>query len=51
MTRPDRGAEAATRVAAIIGAEFGWRDTRQALEAQTYLDGAQREFFAVPPTD
>lgn len=50
MTRPDRGAEAATRVAAIMGAEFGWRDTRQALEAQTYLDGAQRE-FAVPPTD
>ena len=46
----DRGAEAAPRVATIMGAELGWGETRQALETQTYLDGARRE-FAVPPAD
>ena len=38
----------APRVAAILGAELGWGEARQALEVQTYLASARRE-FAVPP--
>jgi glycerol-3-phosphate dehydrogenase len=45
---PDRGASIAPRVAAILGAELGWGEARQALEVQTYLASARRE-FAVPP--
>ncbi|MGK2851217.1 MAG: glycerol-3-phosphate dehydrogenase/oxidase [Candidatus Limnocylindrales bacterium] len=45
----DRGAAVAPRVAAIMGAELGWGMTRQELEAQTYLDGARREFGVPPP--
>jgi len=45
---PDRGASIAPRVAAILGAELGWGESRQALEVQNYLAGAIRE-YAVPP--
>ncbi len=41
---PDRGAGIAPRVAAILGAELGWDDARQATEVATFLDGARREF-------
>ena len=41
---PDRGATIAPRVAAILGAELGWGDARQALEVETYLATARREF-------
>ncbi|HXU85925.1 MAG TPA: glycerol-3-phosphate dehydrogenase/oxidase [Verrucomicrobiae bacterium] len=44
---PDRAAAIAPRVAAILGAELGWDETRQAAEVATFLDGARRE-FAVP---
>ena len=44
---PDRGAAIAPRVAAILGAELGWGESRQALEVQIYLASAGRE-FAVP---
>jgi glycerol-3-phosphate dehydrogenase len=44
----DRGAAIAPRVAAIMGAELGWGESRQALEVQTYLASARRE-YAVPP--
>jgi glycerol-3-phosphate dehydrogenase len=47
---PDRGQAIAPRVAAILGAEFGWGESRQALEVQTYLASARRE-YAVPPPD
>jgi glycerol-3-phosphate dehydrogenase len=45
----DRGASVAPRVAAILGAELGWGEARQALEVQTYLGSARRE-FSVPPS-
>ena len=45
----DRGVAVAPRVAAILGAELGWGDARQALEVQTYLASARRE-FSVPPS-
>jgi len=41
---PDRGAAIAPRVAAIMGAELGWGDTRQAQEVESYLETARREF-------
>ena len=44
---PDRAAAIAPRVAAILGAELGWDEARQAAEIATFLDGARRE-FAVP---
>jgi glycerol-3-phosphate dehydrogenase len=40
----DRGAGIAPRVAAILGADLGWGDARQALEVETYLAGADREY-------
>ena len=40
----DRGATVAPRVAAILGAELGWDDDRQAAEAAGYLATARREF-------
>ena len=33
----------------ILGAELGWGDARQALEVQTYLASARREFGVPPP--
>ncbi len=44
---PDRAAAIAPRVAAILGAELGWDEARQAVEVDRFLDGARRE-FAVP---
>ena len=44
---PDRAAAIAPRVAAILGAELGWDETRQAGEVESFLAGARRE-FAVP---
>ncbi|MEO8273356.1 MAG: glycerol-3-phosphate dehydrogenase/oxidase [Chloroflexota bacterium] len=41
---PDRGASIAPRVAAILGAEFGWDPERQASEVATYLEAARREY-------
>ena len=46
----DRGATVAPRVAAILGAELGWDDDRQAAEAAGYLATAQHE-FGVPEGD
>jgi glycerol-3-phosphate dehydrogenase len=44
---PDRGAEVAPRVAAILGPELGWDAARQGREVSAFLAGARRE-FAVP---
>jgi glycerol-3-phosphate dehydrogenase len=44
---PDRGAAVAPRVAAILGAELGWDEERQAREVGAFLESARRE-FAVP---
>ncbi len=41
---PDRGAAVAPRVAAIMGADLGWGETRQAREVEQYLATARREF-------
>ena len=41
---PDRGASIAPRVAAILGAELGWDEARQAREVANYLESARREF-------
>lgn len=41
---PDRGEAIAPRVAAIMGAELGWGETRQAREVEQYLATARREF-------
>jgi glycerol-3-phosphate dehydrogenase len=46
---PDRGESIAPRVAAIVGAELGWGQSRQALEVQTYLASARREYSVPPP--
>jgi glycerol-3-phosphate dehydrogenase len=46
---PDRGESIAPRVAAILGAELGWGESRQALEVQTYLASARREYSVPPP--
>jgi glycerol-3-phosphate dehydrogenase len=46
---PDRGASIAPRVAAILGAELGWGEARQALEVQLYLASAHREYDVPPP--
>ena len=46
---PDRGASIAPRVAAILGAELGWGEARQALEVQSYLASARREYSVPPP--
>jgi glycerol-3-phosphate dehydrogenase len=44
MALPDRGAAIAPRVAAILGAELGWDDARQAAEVDTYLSAARIEY-------
>lgn len=41
---PDRGASVAARVAAIMGAELGWGETRRAREVESFLATARREF-------
>ena len=46
---PDRGEAIAPRVAQILGAELGWGETRQALEVESYLASAYREFDVPPP--
>jgi glycerol-3-phosphate dehydrogenase len=46
---PDRGAAIAPRVAALLGAELGWGDTRQAREVEAYLDLARREYSVKAP--
>ena len=46
---PDRGQAIAPRVAQILGAELGWGETRQALEVESYLASAYREFDVPPP--
>lgn len=43
----DRGASIAPRVAALMGAELGWDESRQRQEVETYLAEAGRE-FSVP---
>jgi glycerol-3-phosphate dehydrogenase len=46
---PDRGAAIAPRVAEIMGAELGWGETRRALEVESFLRSAHREFDIPPP--
>jgi glycerol-3-phosphate dehydrogenase len=46
----DRGAAIAPRVAAIMGRELGWGETRQAHEIETYLRSAHREYDVPPPS-
>jgi glycerol-3-phosphate dehydrogenase len=41
---PDRGASIAPRVAAVLGAELGWDEARQAAEVEAYLETARREY-------
>ena len=41
---PDRGASIAPRVAAILGAQLGWDEDRQADEVDRYLATARREY-------
>ena len=44
MSRRDRGASIAPRVAQIMGPRLGWDDQRQALEVEHYLETARREY-------
>ena len=41
---PDRGASIAPRVAAVLGAELGWDESRQKVEVERYLETARREY-------
>jgi glycerol-3-phosphate dehydrogenase len=41
---PDRGASIAPGVAAVLGAELGWDEDRQAAEVDRYLETARREY-------
>ncbi|MDH5243144.1 MAG: glycerol-3-phosphate dehydrogenase, partial [Chloroflexota bacterium] len=45
----DRGEEVAPRVASIMAAELGWGEARQALEVESFLDTARREYAVAPP--
>jgi hypothetical protein len=36
-------------VAGILGAEFDWGESRQALEVSNYLASARREYAVAPP--
>jgi glycerol-3-phosphate dehydrogenase len=49
MELADRGAAIAPRVAAIMGRELGWGESRQALEVETFLALATREYSVPPP--
>jgi glycerol-3-phosphate dehydrogenase len=42
--RSDRAASLAPRVAAILGAELGWNEAREAAEVERYLEVARREY-------
>jgi glycerol-3-phosphate dehydrogenase len=44
MSRRDRGARIAPRVAAIMGAALGWDEARQRVEVEAFLAGAGREY-------
>ena len=44
MSRRDRGASIAPRVAEIVGARLGWDTERQAAEVAQYLETARREY-------
>jgi glycerol-3-phosphate dehydrogenase len=44
MEMPDRAAAIAPRVAAILGAQLGWDEDRQAAEVERYLAGARVEY-------
>jgi len=46
---PDRGEEVAPRVASIMAAELGWGEARQALEVESFLGTARREYAVAPP--
>jgi len=41
---PDRGAAIAPRAAALLGAELGWDEARQASEVEAYIAGATAEY-------
>jgi glycerol-3-phosphate dehydrogenase len=41
---PDRGAAIAPAAAAILGAELGWDESRQAREVAAFLESARQEF-------
>ncbi len=47
---PDRGAAIAPRVAALLGSELGWGQTRQEREVEAYLETARREFSVTGPS-
>jgi glycerol-3-phosphate dehydrogenase len=44
MSRRDRGASLAARVAQVAGARLGWDGQRQAAEVEQYLEAAHREY-------
>ena len=44
MSRRDRGASIAPRVAEIVGARLGWDAERQSSEVAHYLETARREY-------
>lgn len=45
----DRGAAVAPRVAELMARELGWGESRTALEVETYLTSARREYAVAPP--
>jgi glycerol-3-phosphate dehydrogenase len=47
---PDRGRSIAPRVAAILGVELGWDTSRQAVEAERFLQRASVEYGVPWPT-
>ncbi len=44
MSRRDRGASLAPRVAQIMGDRLGWEAERQSAEVDDYLTNARREY-------
>jgi glycerol-3-phosphate dehydrogenase len=46
---PDRGASIAARVASIMARDLGWGESRQALEVESYLALATKEYSVPPP--
>lgn len=51
MARRDRAAALAPRVAELMGAELGWSVERQAVEVDSYLIGARREYDVPGPAE
>ena len=45
----DRGRAVAPRVAEIMARELGWGESRKALEAESYVASATREYAVAPP--